>query len=185
MIKGLMDSGRRIALRLHGWQSTESAHEPASTLRVSLPGPSADREDLLHFERPAGDARLRRRSDADRESSGHRTPGCADGSSAANSARSSTITTSATRPSRRTALDNGLAPFDDVTLVHCVRWQDHAIAQIGHGDVGYPNAATLRGLEDLGRQRGPRLDRRAHRAADATRDAALARWRSITASCRA
>ena len=42
----------------------------------------------------------------------------------------------------RTALGNGLAPFDDVTLVHCVRWQDHSVAQISHGDGGYPNAAT-------------------------------------------
>jgi len=42
----------------------------------------------------------------------------------------------------RTALSNGLAPFDDVTLVHCVRWQDNAIAQISHNHAGYPNAGT-------------------------------------------
>jgi 5-methylthioadenosine/S-adenosylhomocysteine deaminase len=41
-----------------------------------------------------------------------------------------------------TALANGLAPFDDVTLVHCVRWQDNPIAQISHSDLGYPNPAT-------------------------------------------
>ncbi len=41
-----------------------------------------------------------------------------------------------------TALANGLAPFDDVTLVHCVRWQDNNIAQISHSDLGYPNPAT-------------------------------------------
>jgi 5-methylthioadenosine/S-adenosylhomocysteine deaminase len=36
------------------------------------------------------------------------------------------------------ALDNGNAPFDDVTLVHCVRWQDNSIAQLSYGDQGYP-----------------------------------------------
>jgi hypothetical protein len=41
-----------------------------------------------------------------------------------------------------TALANGLAPFDDVTLVHCVRWQDNPIAQISHSHLGYPNPAT-------------------------------------------
>jgi hypothetical protein len=41
-----------------------------------------------------------------------------------------------------TALANGLAPFDDVTLVHCVRWQDNSIAQISHSHLGYPAAAT-------------------------------------------
>jgi hypothetical protein len=35
----------------------------------------------------------------------------------------------------------GLAPFDDVTLVHCVRWQDNNVAQISYGDLGYPNSA--------------------------------------------
>lgn len=40
------------------------------------------------------------------------------------------------------ALDAGLAPFDDVTLVHCVRWQDNPIAQISHSHQGYPNPAT-------------------------------------------
>jgi 5-methylthioadenosine/S-adenosylhomocysteine deaminase len=36
------------------------------------------------------------------------------------------------------ALDNGNAPFDDVTLVHCVRWQDNSIAQLSYGDLAYP-----------------------------------------------
>ena len=36
----------------------------------------------------------------------------------------------------------GLAPFDDVTLVHCVRWQDNNIAQISHSHLGYPAPAT-------------------------------------------
>lgn len=40
------------------------------------------------------------------------------------------------------ALDNGLAPFDDVTLVHCVRWQDEPYAQISHSHLGFPNPAT-------------------------------------------
>jgi 5-methylthioadenosine/S-adenosylhomocysteine deaminase len=40
------------------------------------------------------------------------------------------------------ALAAGLAPFDDVTLVHCVRWQDNNIAQISHSDLGYPAPAT-------------------------------------------
>jgi cytosine/adenosine deaminase-related metal-dependent hydrolase len=40
------------------------------------------------------------------------------------------------------ALAAGLAPFDDVTLVHCVRWQDYPVAQISHSDIGYPNPAT-------------------------------------------
>jgi len=35
-------------------------------------------------------------------------------------------------------LDNGNAPFDDVTLVHCVRWQDNSIAQLSYGDKAYP-----------------------------------------------
>jgi len=42
----------------------------------------------------------------------------------------------------QTALGNGLAPFDDVTLGHRVRWQDNSFAQISHGGRGYPNAAT-------------------------------------------
>jgi cytosine/adenosine deaminase-related metal-dependent hydrolase len=42
----------------------------------------------------------------------------------------------------QTALGNGLAPFVDVTLDHCVRWQDNSVAQISHGDGGYPDAAT-------------------------------------------
>jgi 5-methylthioadenosine/S-adenosylhomocysteine deaminase len=40
------------------------------------------------------------------------------------------------------ALAAGLAPFDDVTLVHCTRWQDNSIAQISHSKLGYPNPAT-------------------------------------------
>ena len=36
------------------------------------------------------------------------------------------------------ALDNGNAPFDDVTLVHCVRWQDNSIAQLSYGDRAFP-----------------------------------------------
>jgi 5-methylthioadenosine/S-adenosylhomocysteine deaminase len=40
------------------------------------------------------------------------------------------------------ALAAGLAPFDDATLVHCSRWQDHPIAQISHSGHGYPNPAT-------------------------------------------
>lgn len=35
-------------------------------------------------------------------------------------------------------LDNGNAPFDDVTLVHCSRWQDNSIAQLSYGDLAYP-----------------------------------------------
>jgi 5-methylthioadenosine/S-adenosylhomocysteine deaminase len=38
----------------------------------------------------------------------------------------------------KTALDANLAPFDDVTLVHCVRWQDNNIAQLSYGDKAYP-----------------------------------------------
>lgn len=41
-----------------------------------------------------------------------------------------------------TALAAGLAPFDDVTLVHAVRWQDNPVAQIGHSKQGFPNPAT-------------------------------------------
>jgi 5-methylthioadenosine/S-adenosylhomocysteine deaminase len=40
------------------------------------------------------------------------------------------------------ALVAGLAPFNDVTLVHCVRWQDNNIAQISHSHLGYPAPAT-------------------------------------------
>jgi cytosine/adenosine deaminase-related metal-dependent hydrolase len=40
------------------------------------------------------------------------------------------------------ALDNGNAPFDDVTLVHCVRWQDNSIAQLSYGEQGYPVSAS-------------------------------------------
>lgn len=46
-----------------------------------------------------------------------------------------------------TALANGLAPFDDVTLVHCVRWQDNPIAQIGANKTGYPNPATSSAMQ--------------------------------------
>ena len=40
------------------------------------------------------------------------------------------------------ALAAGLAPFNDVTLVHCVRWQDNNIAQLSHSHLGYPAPAT-------------------------------------------
>src|SRR5262249_6574381 len=40
------------------------------------------------------------------------------------------------------ALAAGLAPFHDVTLVHCVRWQDNNIAQISHSHLGFPAPAT-------------------------------------------
>ena len=46
-----------------------------------------------------------------------------------------------------TALAAGLAPFNDVTLVHCVRWQDNPLAQIGHSTNGYPNAATSAAMD--------------------------------------
>ncbi len=42
----------------------------------------------------------------------------------------------------QTALSNGLAPFDDVTLVHCVRWQDSSYAQLSYEDIGYPASAA-------------------------------------------
>ena len=45
------------------------------------------------------------------------------------------------------ALDNGNAPFDDVTLVHCVRWQDNSIAQLSYGDLGYPASSESRAWE--------------------------------------
>ena len=57
-----------VAVRLHGGID-RSAQDLASTVRVSLPGPPADREDVLQFERPAGHARLRGRAGADRGSS--------------------------------------------------------------------------------------------------------------------
>ena len=40
-----------------------------------------------------------------------------------------------------TGLAAGLAPFDDVTLVHCVRWQDNDYAQLSHSDIAYPGGA--------------------------------------------
>ena len=40
------------------------------------------------------------------------------------------------------ALDNGNAPFDDVTLVHCVRWQDNSIAQLSYGELAYPASGS-------------------------------------------
>jgi cytosine/adenosine deaminase-related metal-dependent hydrolase len=45
------------------------------------------------------------------------------------------------------ALAAGLAPFNDVTLVHCVRWQDNPIAQISHSGLGYPNPATSNAMK--------------------------------------
>jgi hypothetical protein len=32
--------------------------------------------------------------------------------------------------------------WSDVTLVHCVRWQDNPLAQISYDDLGYPNPST-------------------------------------------
>ena len=46
-----------------------------------------------------------------------------------------------------TALANALAPFDDVTLVHCVRWQDNPVAQIGADHTGYPNPSTSEAMQ--------------------------------------
>ena len=40
-----------------------------------------------------------------------------------------------------TGLAAHLAPFDDVTLVHCVRWQDNNYAQLSHSDIAYPGGA--------------------------------------------
>ena len=42
---------------------------------------------------------------------------------------------------------NNQRDWDDVTLVHCVRWQDLPIAQISHSHLGYPNPATSRAME--------------------------------------
>jgi 5-methylthioadenosine/S-adenosylhomocysteine deaminase len=39
-------------------------------------------------------------------------------------------------------LDNHNEPFTDVTLVHCVRWQDHSIAQLSYGDIAYPASGS-------------------------------------------
>lgn len=46
-----------------------------------------------------------------------------------------------------TALANKLAPFNDVTLVHCVRWQDNSVAQTSYGDLGYPAPATSQAMK--------------------------------------
>jgi 5-methylthioadenosine/S-adenosylhomocysteine deaminase len=46
-----------------------------------------------------------------------------------------------------TALAANLQPFDDCTLVHCTRWQDHSYAQISYGDIGYPVPATSQGMK--------------------------------------
>lgn len=46
-----------------------------------------------------------------------------------------------------TALAANLAPFDDVTLVHCTRWQDNSIAQISYGDLGYPAPSTSQAMK--------------------------------------
>ncbi|MBY0558929.1 amidohydrolase family protein [Hyphomicrobium sp.] len=40
-----------------------------------------------------------------------------------------------------------LAPFDDITLVHCVRWQDNSIAQLSYGGLGYPAPATSEAMK--------------------------------------
>jgi cytosine/adenosine deaminase-related metal-dependent hydrolase len=37
--------------------------------------------------------------------------------------------------------------WSDVTLVHCVRWQDNPLAQISHSHLGYPNPATSQAWE--------------------------------------
>jgi cytosine/adenosine deaminase-related metal-dependent hydrolase len=37
--------------------------------------------------------------------------------------------------------------WSDVTQVHCVRWQDNAIAQLGTLDTGYPNSSKSRAWE--------------------------------------
>lgn len=44
-------------------------------------------------------------------------------------------------------LDNGNAPFDDVTLVHCSRWQDNSYAQLSYGDLAYPVSGKSTGWE--------------------------------------
>ena len=43
--------------------------------------------------------------------------------------------------------------WSDVTLVHCTRWQDESVAQVGTGSTGYPNSARSRAWE-ICRDRG-------------------------------
>ena len=44
-------------------------------------------------------------------------------------------------------LDNHNEPFDDVTLVHCVRWQDSSYAQLSYGDIAYPTSGKSKAWE--------------------------------------
>ncbi len=44
-------------------------------------------------------------------------------------------------------LDNHNEPFDDVTLVHCVRWQDNSYAQLSYGDIAYPTSGKSKAWE--------------------------------------
>ena len=152
--------------------STSDPTAGARALRIPGAGPAAHREEVLLLEGPAGDARA---------SPGGPTvipnlPAPYTGLTGWKLGRefgawiNNHNVGNANVPQQ--ALDNGNAPFDDVTLVHCVRWQDNSIAQLSYGDRAYPASGHVFGLGDLGRERGPRLDRGPHRDADAPRDAA-------------
>ena len=63
--------------------------------------------------------------------------------------------------------------WSDVTFVHATRWQDEPFAQIGANNAEYPNSGHVEGVGNLARSRRACLDGQPHRDADAAWDAAV------------
>jgi len=140
MIKGLMDSGRRSLYDYTGGID-RSAQDPKQPYEFPLPGLQrvaktyfASKDQLVTLGFAGGPAPLANLPAPYTGMTGWKL-GREFGAFINNH-----NVGNATIP--QTALGNGLAPFDDVTLVHGVRWQDNSIAQISHSGRGYPNAAT-------------------------------------------
>ena len=73
--------------------------------------------------------------------------------------------------------------WSDVTFVHCTRWQDEPVRADRSRLIGLPERQPIESVGDLARPRRACLDRQPHRDADAARDAAVSAGARITASC--
>ena len=154
MIKGLMDSGRRMVFDYSAGTNRSDRGRPVRVPRRDERHDERDRpdrEDLLQFERSVGDAGLCRRPG----SGIRRARRTRAGSSVDRSAPRSTTTSSAIRWGSSMRLrTRGTAPTGPTSRSStATRWQDAPRAQIGHGASGYPNGARSKAWE-ICRDRG-------------------------------
>ena len=175
MIKGLMDSGRRMVYRLQRQGPTGAPRDPVSNSparwAIATKGIGRIAKTYFSSQRSAGHARLRRPA-------GPSVPWRRLYRMAARTIvwrphqqpqRRRTRTSSSTRrPTRETAPTGPTSRSSTARGGRTVRY-----AQIGSGTHGYPKDSRVEGVGDLPRPRRPRLDRAAHRDADAARHAAV------------